>query len=166
MNNKIGLTKGQVTTVPEELLDFLQRYSWHAAKDDNTFYAIRGPRQNEDMKGKSRRIAMHRVIWEYYNGNIPDGMVIAHIDGNGLNNILENLRCVTPSDRSKNHSICKNNKSGCTGVKWEQRRSKWIAYISIKSKLTRIYYGDSKEDAIAARKAAEIEHYGEFVRQE
>lgn len=34
---------------------------------------------------------LHRLIWEKANGNIPDGYVIHHKDGNRLNNDLSNL---------------------------------------------------------------------------
>jgi len=43
----------------------------------------------------------HRVIWQQKNGEIPEGYVIDHIDDNPLNNTLENLQSVTPSENNK-----------------------------------------------------------------
>ena len=42
----------------------------------------------------------HRMIWENANGPIPDGMVIAHLDGDSSNNKLENLALMTPYDHA------------------------------------------------------------------
>lgn len=40
--------------------------------------------------------ALHRKIWRDVFGDIPDGMVIDHIDGDTFNNDICNLRAVTP----------------------------------------------------------------------
>lgn len=47
----------------------------------------------------------HIIIWEAFNGPIPEGMVIDHIDGNRSNNKLSNLRLVTQSENMKNAQI-------------------------------------------------------------
>jgi len=52
----------------------------------------------------------HRVIWEIINGEIPEGMVIDHIDRNRKNNKLSNLRLVDSADNSWNTSTHKDNK--------------------------------------------------------
>lgn len=49
-----------------------------------------------------KRLYAHRAAWTFMNGPIPDGMVIDHIDGNGLNNCINNLRLVTKSINQRN----------------------------------------------------------------
>lgn len=46
-----------------------------------------------DGKRYFRRV--HRLVWESYNGDIKEGMVINHIDSNKTNNSLSNLEVVT-----------------------------------------------------------------------
>lgn len=53
-----------------------------------------------DYKGKS----LHRAIWEYHKGKIPEGYHIHHKDGDPFNNSIENLQCLTPKDHCKAHS--------------------------------------------------------------
>lgn len=44
---------------------------------------------------KYKHYLVHRLIWEAFNGPIPDGMVINHKDENKLNNCLDNLEVCT-----------------------------------------------------------------------
>lgn len=46
---------------------------------------------------KAYYVMAHRVVWSYYNGDIPEGMEINHIDGNKKNNRINNLELVTPA---------------------------------------------------------------------
>jgi hypothetical protein len=46
---------------------------------------------------------MHREIWEFYNGGIPSGMHIHHIDGDPANNKIENLEMLTHKDHMRKH---------------------------------------------------------------
>jgi hypothetical protein len=49
------------------------------------------------------KYAVHRLIWVYNKGDIEDPtMVIDHIDGDGYNNRMENLRLVTQAENAKN----------------------------------------------------------------
>ena len=48
----------------------------------------------------------HRFIWEALNGSIPNSMTIDHIDGDKLNNRLENLQLMTHADNiRKSHQL-------------------------------------------------------------
>ena len=44
----------------------------------------------------------HRLVYETFIGEIPDGYIIDHIDGDRQNNSLENLRCITQSENAIN----------------------------------------------------------------
>src|SRR5258708_4095523 len=46
---------------------------------------------------------LHRSIWELINGPIPDGFHIHHIDGNKLNNNIENLQCLSHAEHLSLH---------------------------------------------------------------
>ena len=52
---------------------------------------------------KIRPTFLHRAIWEFHNGQIPRGYVIHHIDGNPLNNDLENLVCLSRKHHGEEH---------------------------------------------------------------
>ena len=53
-------------------------------------------------KPKHTPYKLHRIVWETFNGEIPDGYEIDHIDGNKQNNVLSNLRCVTHIENMAN----------------------------------------------------------------
>lgn len=59
---------------------------------------------------------VHRVIWELFNGEIPEGMQIDHKDGDRRNNRISNLRLVPAKLNSKNNRKRSDNSSGVTGV--------------------------------------------------
>ena len=40
---------------------------------------------------------LHRVVWEHYNGKIPKGYDIHHVDGDTTNNDIKNLNLVSRS---------------------------------------------------------------------
>lgn len=52
---------------------------------------------------------MHKIIWEAFNGLIPEGMVIDHTDGNKGNNALTNLQLVSQSDNMFNAQLLGHN---------------------------------------------------------
>lgn len=48
---------------------------------------------------------LHRYIWEHYIGPIPAGNVVHHINGDPLDNTLENLAIMSLSDHSRMHRL-------------------------------------------------------------
>lgn len=55
---------------------------------------------------QGRAILEHRLVWEASNGPVPPGHDIHHIDGNKLNNALENLECVSRIAHKRIHGGC------------------------------------------------------------
>jgi hypothetical protein len=47
---------------------------------------------------------LHRDIWEFHNGSIPDGHHVHHKDGDWSNNSIENLECIPASEHYKQHA--------------------------------------------------------------
>jgi hypothetical protein len=94
----------------------------------------------------------HRLAFLHYHGVLPEE--VDHIDGNGLNNSIENLRKSNRQDNARNKRKMKSNKSGVTGVHWNTNQRKWIAkingnYIGI--------YSDFDEAVKARVKAVEFD---------
>lgn len=68
------------------------------------------------VKIKHKLNLCHRIIWELHNGEIPEGMFIDHLDGDRLNNNINNLRLTTRQGNARNCVKRKDNTSGVTGV--------------------------------------------------
>ena len=70
---------------------------------------------------KGVKYMVHRLVWEFHNGAIPEGMEIDHIDNNRVNNSIENVRLATRSQNGMNHPIHKNNSTGHKNIGTRQR---------------------------------------------
>ena len=83
---------------------------------------------------------------------------IDHIDGDGTNNRLDNLREVSHKNNQKNMKRLSNNTTGCTGVVWLKYRKMWEARIYVGKKIIGLGSYKNFEDAVSARKRGEAEH--------
>lgn len=99
----------------------------------------------------------HRLAWLVTHGEFPPEQ-IDHIDGNGLNNRLENLRAVSDSENKRNLRKYSNNTSGVSGVIWHKASQKWLAQIKVNRKNIHLGSFIDKSEAVAARKAAEAKY--------
>ncbi len=116
-----------------------------------------------DIGRGATRVA-HRLVWEAFNGAIPDDREIDHIDGDPTNNALANLRLATRRENCRNRvRRYRNNKSGWTGVQWFKKGQKWRAYIQTELGHKHLGCFARLDEAIAARRAAELAIYGEFA---
>lgn len=93
------------------------------------------------------------------------GVVVDHINGNRLDNRMENLRLVNRAQNNMNKGLRSDNTSGHTGVSWDKSKGKWVVQIQIDGKNKHIGRYASKKDAINARIKAEEKYFGEYRRK-
>lgn len=69
------------------------------------------------INGQRHHILMHRVVWAWHNGCFPT-MQLDHINGNGMDNRIGNLREVNQSENNMNrlYRWKPNAKTGLPGV--------------------------------------------------
>lgn len=150
----IPLSKGHVAII--DIVDaHLAEFKWHAIEAEcGHVYAYRKAPQ---AGGKQKNVILHREIV----GSACDGLVVDHIDGNGLNNRRNNLRIVTNQVNAQNVATAfKNSSSGVLGVRWHTRRNNWHASIKIDGRHIHLGCFQSRDEAEAARLAAEVKYWG------
>lgn len=100
----------------------------------------------------------HRLAIIYMNGHIDQDMDVDHIDGNGLNNSIKNIRAVSRSENNKNYRLYDKNTSGRCGVTWRANRGKYESSIKVNGKSIYLGYYSSFDEACKARKKAEVKY--------
>lgn len=101
----------------------------------------------------------HRIIWKMIYGQDPPG-IIDHINGDGSDNRIENLRVVDSIGNCRNSATARNNTSGCSGVYFRSTGrgiKRWVAMIGDGKRARFLGIFLTKEQAIHARKGAERE---------
>jgi len=108
-----------------------------------------------------KRYPAHRLIWVWHGYSLKEDELIDHIDGNSINNRIENLRACTNKQNQENKKSCysTNKTSGHLGVFFEDSRKKWHATICHNRKKISLGRYDKIEDAIAARIEGEKKYY-------
>lgn len=99
----------------------------------------------------------HRLAWLYMTGEFPSHQ-IDHINGDGLDNRIINLRNVTGFDNQRNMKIKSTNKSGICGVIWHKSAKKWMSSITVSNKHIHLGLYSNIFDAACARKNADIKY--------
>jgi len=133
--------------------------TWNARwanKEAGTVQIHRG-KHYASIRVMYKRYLAHRLAWLYVYGEWPVNEV-DHIDGNGANNAILNLRDVTSTENSRNIRLRDDNTSGTVGVYWCKTYRVWKSQIMINKK--NIYLGGhhDKKGAIKARAIAEVKH--------
>lgn len=135
----IPLTQNKVVTVDDSDFETLSKFSWHAAKRGQRFYAAR----REGWKGPM--VYMHRQLVG------RGGLDVDHIDGDGLNNQRKNLRAVTRLQNLCGAWKKRKGASSCfPGVSWATHAKSWKAQIRVNGKNKHLGYFFSAEQAALA----------------
>lgn len=90
----------------------------------------------------------HRLAWLMRHGAWPT-CVIDHIDGDGLNNRLSNLRDVSIETNQQNQKRAhrSNKSSGLLGAHFDARTGRWLAKISVANRTRHLGRFDSATEA-------------------
>jgi hypothetical protein len=95
------------------------------------------------IRCNNKMVYRHRIIFYALNPDFDiynQTIILDHIDGNPLNNALENLRIVTFQENSHNQLKCK-------GYGYDKREKKYKSYIILDYKYYHLGYWDTKWEA-------------------
>ncbi len=145
----IGITnKNEQFMIDDEDYKKVEKYCWRIDKYNQ--YVIANARN-----GTNKTLFLHKLILDKEN------YLVDHINHNKSDNRKCNLRYATKSQNNINIKKKINNKSGYTGVKMN-KFGKFIAQIDIDNKRKYLGTFEHIEDAIKARRNAEIKYHGEW----
>lgn len=150
----VPLTRGYVAIIDAADVPLVDGSNWSSHITTSTVYAQRSKKTG----GKREFIRMHRLILE-----VPSGMVIDHINGNGLDNRRSNLRIATVSQNLQNQRRNSANTSGFKGVAWCNRTGRWQSKIKLMQTQYHLGRYDTPEEAHAVYCEAARRLYGDFA---
>ena len=108
-------------------------------------------------KSRPRHRLLHRAILD-----APSGVLVDHVDGDGLNNVRSNLRLATVHENGWNRRLDRDNNTGLKGI--VRQRDAWRASIRVKGKLHSLGCHATAQEAARAYDAAAFRFYGPFAR--
>ena len=123
-------------------------------------YVDAGGYKNTKVCGKQHK--NHRLIFLMHYGYLPK--MIDHIDGNTLNNYIENLREANSMQNQQNSKLRKNNSSGCKNVYWSKAAKKWQVYCRVNGKMTHHGLYDDLELADLVATEVRNKYFGEYAK--
>lgn len=126
------------------------------------------PKSNQPyyvLRFGKKTTSCHRLVYQMFHKKILDKKIdIDHIDGNGLNNKINNLREATRSQNCMNSGARVTNALGIKGVCFNKREKRFVAQINVKGKRVKVGSFDCPIKAKVAYDSIAKETYGEFCK--
>lgn len=92
------------------------------------------PRSYRQIEIDGKHYKVHRLVWIWHHGEVPEGMELDHINRDHWDNRIENLRAVPKSLNMRNKVLTQMNgkeqSSQFIGVRWHKQARKWRAMIA------------------------------------
>ncbi len=149
LEDKYG-KKIATTIVDSALIDKVSKYYWGLKRSNSNEYAT------TNVWSKEKKHSKHLRLHIFLLGK-KEGFEIDHINGNGLDNRIENLRFVTRKQNSMN-----NKKKGYSFLR---TRGKWRARIMVDGKEIHLGLFKTEEEARECRIKGEQKYFGVYARK-
>lgn len=146
ISSKVFLSKGIIEVMPRETIRYTHSNGYRKIEISGKIYQE------------------HVIVWALYNSQWPEELV-DHIDGNPMNNNIENLRACTYSENCCNRGMRSDNTLGYKGIfKREQKKGTvygWMIKLGGKNVSQSGY--PTPQAAFAARNRQLVAAHGEFA---
>ena len=134
---------------------------WNAQHSGNVAGHI-----STDSSGKSyRRVSIdshryfeHNIVWLIVNGVMPVGSEVDHINGDGTDNQIDNLRMTDRVGNNRNRRLFSNNKTGVAGISFCKSRNKYRCTIKNNEGESEFKRFSDFFNAVCWRKSKEIQY--------
>jgi hypothetical protein len=112
------------------------------------------------VQADGKKHLVHRVIWFFHHNEVPE--FLDHIDGNPLNNRIENLRPATKAQNAMNRKVRADSLTGVKGIM--KKGKKFGASIYLNNKPVYLGTFETAELAKAAYAQAANANFKEYAR--
>jgi len=159
---RIKLTQGKYALVDEEDFERINKYKWLCSNDRGKQYAKKAEKARRSEKSKtgfsSNVIQMANVIL-----GLQRGIIVDHINGDGLDNRKKNLRIVTVQQNNMNRKKMAGLTSKYKGVYFDKSRNIYMAHITINKKMKNLGRFRDEKDAARAYDSAALSLFEQFA---
>ncbi len=154
MTKTIPLTQGRFAIVDDDVYEWASKHKWFTQRSGRRFYACR----RVGKQNAQTQLFLHREIL-----NAPKGIMVDHINGDGLDCTRGNMRLASNAENQHNTPKRVNNTSGYKGVSFHRPNGKWRASLQLHGKQIHVGYFSAIEDAVIAYDQAALRYHGEFA---
>ena len=157
---RLPLTNGYETIIDTADLHLVEGANWHAEvklRRDGSIRTVYARRNMPALIEGRILTALHRIIMLP-----PSGMLVDHVNGDGLDNRRCNLRLATPAENNQNRRLSLSNTSGYKGVCFDKHKGKWRALIAANGRKVHLGHYTSAAEAAEAYETASICFHGAY----